>query len=265
MSMKNKAVIAIAVWIPAVAACLLFNAMVNKAEAECGISTAASCEYITVQEPVTEEDQAEQPAAQDVKYRIDYIDGVEVQRIHVEEEQQVAGVQSWPAEFTFDMVSKQLDRLRDTYPDSYYWNHEITAENKGETVNGTWIEKWEDVVTDHPCNHEFDRIGQYGCNAFDHGTACWGFANKVFYDVFGIRAYATDRLYDVENIAVGDHVRFNYTHSAIVVARDGDKIALLECNYNCRDCRIQWDRVDSIKNVSWYQHADNWDQVDRRP
>ncbi len=265
MSVKNKAVIFLAVGIPAVAACLFFNAVVNQAEAECGISTAASCEYITVQEPVTEEEQAEQPAVQDVKYGIDYIDGVEVQRTHVEKEAQVAGVQSWIGEIAFDMVSKQLDELRDVYPDGYYWNHEITAENKGQTVNGTWIETWEDVVTSHPCNHDFDRIGLYGCNAFDHGIACWGFANKVFYEVFGIRAYDTDRLYDVENISVGDHVRFNYTHSAIVVARDGDKITLLECNYDNKNCQILWDRVDSIKNVIWYQHADNWDLVDRKP
>jgi len=272
MSMKVRSVHFLAVWIPAVAVCVFFGTMI-KAEAECGISTAASCEYITVQEPVadgevvresgTDGNQAGQPAMKEVKYRIDYIDGVEVQRTVVENEQRVAGAQSWPTEIAIDMVSKQLDQLRDKYPDSYYWNHEITEENKGKTVNGTWIETWEDVVTTHPCNHDFDRVGQYGCNAFDHGIACWGFANKVFYEVFGIRAYDTERLYDVENISVGDHVRFNYTHSAIVVARDGDKITLLECNYNCKNCQIQWDRVDSIKNVVWYQHAENWDEVDR--
>lgn len=250
MSVKNKAVIILA-------ACLLLSTMILQAEAECGISTAASCEYITIQEPVTEEDPGEQSVVQDVKYRIDYIDGVEVQRIHVEEEQQVAGAQSWTAENGFDMVSKQLDQLRVQYPDNFYWNHEITEENKGETVIGTWSETWKDIVTSQPCNHDFDNVGQYGCNAFDHGIACWGFANKIFYEVFGIRASATERLYDVENIAVGDHVRFNYTHSAIVVARDGNRITLLECNYNGNNCRIQWDRVDAICNVSWYQHADN--------
>lgn len=263
--MKNKAVIVLATGITAVAACLLLSTTIHPAEAECGISTAASCEYITIQEPVTEEDPAEQPVTQDVKYRIDYIDGVEVQRIHVGEEQQVAEALSGPAEVAFDMVSKQLDQLRVQYPDSFYWNHEITEENKGETVIGTWNETWKDVVTSHPCNHDFDKVGQYGCNAFDHGIACWGFANKIFYEMFGIRASAEDRLYDVENITVGDHVRFNYTHSAIVVARNGNRITLLECNYNSNNCLIQWDRVDTISNVSWYQHAENWEQVNRRP
>lgn len=234
------------------ATCVLFLILNPfQASAECGIGTAASCEYITVQ---VEEKQAEQTVIRDVKYRINYIDGIEVQRVNVEEERAATNVPT-------NQVAQQLNQLRTKYPNGYYWDHEITAENKNETVNGTWIEKWADNVTPNPCNHDFDRIGICGCNAFDHATACWGFANKVFYETFGIRASTEERLYDVENISVGDHVRFNYVHSAIVIARDGDKIALLECNYNNKNCQIQWDRIDSIKNVSWYQHADNWDQI----
>ena len=228
--MKNKFTIGVFI-----AACLFFT--VGQVKAECGIGTAASCEYIVVQE--------EQP----VKYRIDYEDGIEVQRINVDEARKAE--QNRPK-----IVSEQLDQLRTLYPNGYYWNHEITAENIGQTVNGTWIETWQNSVTSRPCNHDFDKVGKCGCNAFDHATACWGFANKVFYDVFGIRASTMEKRTDIENISVGDHVRFNYVHSAIVIARDGDKVTLLECNYNNRDCQIQWDRVDSIKNIIWYQHTD---------
>ena len=262
MSVRNRTVIVFAVLMSAVAACLFFNDMA-KADG-CGIDTAASCEFIIVQEPATDGEPAGQAEVKDVKYRIDYIDGVEVQRAPADAVPQVAGVQSWTAEPAANTVSTKLEQLRVKYPDSYYWNHEITAENAGETVNGTWIETWNDEVTSHPCNHEFDKVGQYGCNAFDHGIACWGFANKVFYDVFGIRAYSEERLYDVDNIAVGDHVRFNYTHSAIVLSRNGNRITLLECNYNSNCCQIRWDRIDTIQNVLWYQHADNWEKVNKQ-
>ena len=158
-------------------------------------------------------------------------------------------------------VSARLELLRGKYPHNCFWNHEITRENVGKTVNGTWDETWCESVTEHPCNHSFDRIGQYGCNAFDHGIACWGFANRVFYEVFGIRAYSLERRYDVENISVGDHVRFRYNHSAIVLSCSGSKVTLLECNYNNSECRIQWERTEHISNIIWYQHADNWDRV----
>ena len=162
---------------------------------------------------------------------------------------------------TAGMVSVRLEQLRGKYPHNYYWNHQITKENVGKTVNGTWDETWCESVTTHSCNHSFDTIGQYGCNAFDHATACWGFANRVFYEVFGIRASSMGKRYDMENISVGDHVRFKYTHSAIVLSRSGNRITVLECNYEYTHCRIQWDRTDSISNVIWYQHADNWDRI----
>ena len=36
-------------------------------------------------------------------------------------------------------VSARLELLRGKYPHNCFWNHEITRENVGKTVNGTWI------------------------------------------------------------------------------------------------------------------------------
>ena len=40
---------------------------------------------------------------------------------------------------TAGMVSVRLEQLRGKYPHNCFWNHEITRENVGKTVNGTWI------------------------------------------------------------------------------------------------------------------------------
>ena len=228
MGVKIRRITVTAVLITALAAGLFINSTA-KAEADSGVSAAARGESIIAQGTVTSGKQ-----------------------------QANAGGNTGDVTAADNRVSARLELLRGKYPHNYFWNHPITSENVGKTVNGTWVETWCDIVTEHPCNHSFDQIGQYGCNAFDHGIACWGFANRVFYDVFGVRPYSLERRYDVENISVGDHVRFKYNHSAIVLSCSGNKVTLLECNYNNAECRIQWDRTDLVSNIIWYQHADNW-------
>ena len=77
-------------------------------------------------------------------------------------------------------------------------------------------------------------MGQYECNYFDGGVQCWGFAVKVFYDIFGVRASKMKKLYDKENIKVGDYLRFGTDsdgHSAVVIARSGNTLTLVEGNF----------------------------------
>jgi len=228
---KNRCVTITAVLITVIAA-ILFSSNTGNAEAGRSVTTAAMRETVTVQKAVS----------------------------HLER-QEHTGRKAGDVKAAGNRVSARLELLRRKYPQNHYWNHPITEENIGKTVEGTWDETWCDIVTQHPCSHSFNKIGLYGCNAFDHGIACEGFANRIFYEVFGLRASSMERRYDVDNISVGDLVRFNYTHSAIVLSCGGNKVTLLECNYKYADCVIQWDRTDLVSEIIWFQHADNWDQV----
>ena len=70
--------------------------------------------------------------------------------------------------------------------------------------------------------------GAYDCNYFDGGYQCHGFASRLFYEIFGVRASTLESEKTKPfNIKPGDLVRLNKdTHSAIVLSVKGDKFTV---------------------------------------
>ncbi len=166
-----------------------------------------------------------------------------------------------------NFVAYKLNELRHQFPDGKYWNHYIDSNTVGYDAYEHKDAKWKDSVTDHPCNHNANYEGNYDCNCFDGASQCYGFANRIFYAVFGQQCTSLQPRYDMENVMPGDHVRIgSWTgtsgHSAIVIARSGNTLTLVECNYDYK-CGIQWNRQANINEFSSFKHATNWDSVNQ--
>ena len=163
-------------------------------------------------------------------------------------------------------VADRLNALRTKFPDGKYWNHYCgsTHNNKGPfdtCTSSTCMNP--DSWTNTPCTTHNGVVGKggYDCNCFDGGIQCFGFANKIFYDVFGVKASQMSWRYDKENVAVGDWIRVdNDGHSAVVLSRSGNNITIVEGNYS-KNCMIKWDRTISINTITYFKHATNYDAV----
>ena len=169
-----------------------------------------------------------------------------------------------PAPAEYDGVAYRIQNLAAKFPHGRFWNHYVAAPS--DRTVGYPYDFYSDTVTDTPCaDHDGGAdIGEYDCNAFEAATQCWGFANKCFYEVFGVHcsdpAYTTTHT-NKWDILPGDHVRIG-GHSVFVKERNGSKIRLIECNYGPR-CQIRWERELDIASfeVEWIRHANNWEQV----
>ncbi len=179
-----------------------------------------------------------------------------------------------PAEAAEDGITIRINELRTKFPHKKFWNHYVTKSSEA-GLSASKNEAFADSVTSSPCaSHNANaKVGQYECNYFDGGIQCWGFAVKVFYDIFGVRASKMPKKYDIENIKVGDYLRFGTDsdgHSAVVIARNGNTLTLVEGNYHPSAtqagikstlCYIYWDRKVNINTVSYYKRASNYDTV----
>lgn len=167
-------------------------------------------------------------------------------------------------------VEARLNSLRSKYPNRYFWNHKVTAySNNADELMRNGNESFADSVTTSPCatHNSVASVGQYDCNYFDGGVQCYGFAGKVFYDVFGQRKSQLTRIYDNKyGVQVGDYVRVNNDgHSAVVLSKSGNSITVVECNLDgsgpAYNCMIRWDATYSIDSITYYCHATNYDSV----
>lgn len=165
---------------------------------------------------------------------------------------------------TVDFPTK-VTELKTKFPHGKYWNHVgMTTDNS-------------DGYTDQPClKHKTNGVDHvYGtngctCNHFAGGghlsaTQCMGFANKLGYDVFGNTTWTTisnPTDAQISQIKVGDIVRLSIGHSVFVITKEGNDITVGEANYPNR-CIINWDRkvTLSTSNVTYYEHANNYDAV----
>ena len=179
------------------------------------------------------------------------------------------GGQSFPAHAATDGITRRINDLRSKFPDGKYWNHiRRVAGDDGDSLLNNWNNSYGDYVSDHGCatHNGVAAIGQYDCNAFDGAIQCYGFANKVFYDIFGEHCPNLSRRTDISNISIGDHIRFTEWggggHSAIVIARSGDTLTLVEGNYG-NHCMIKWGRTVSLSGsgIVGFYHASNWQTV----
>lgn len=157
----------------------------------------------------------------------------------------------------------RLGELRAKFPDGKYWNHLANSYHNNDGPYNTCTNENcmnPDSYTDTPCttHNGFAGVGCYDCNNFDSGIQCFGFANKIFYDVFGVYASQMQKRYDFDNISIGDWIRVNNdSHSAVVIDRSGSNLTVVEANYGT-NCMIQWNRTININTVTYYKHASNW-------
>lgn len=181
-------------------------------------------------------------------------------------------VMGTPAQAAGNGVAQKISQLRSKFPHHAYWNHWIDNWNQsGDALMQRGDESYQDSVTQSQCaNHNGVSIPGFDCNYFDGGIQCWGFAGKIFYDIFGVRKSQMARRTDLANISVGDYVRFGSDgngHSAVVIGRNGDSLTLVEGNFNNR-CMINWDRQINLWNgdpyvgkIAYFCHASNYDTV----
>lgn len=166
-------------------------------------------------------------------------------------------------------VLDRLNSLRTVFPQGYHWNHYVsTASEAGNACD----EKFQNSITQYECaNHEAvdhrgwsnaDYVGHYDCNYFDGGWQCFGFARKVFWEVFKVRVSTLTAQYDRQNVRVGDLISYaSQEHYAIVLAVNGNNLSVLSGNYDGR-CSINWDDATTKSNVKCYYRAPNYDTID---
>ncbi|MBQ7597301.1 MAG: hypothetical protein IJU56_01815 [Clostridia bacterium] len=167
-------------------------------------------------------------------------------------------------------IEQRLNALRSRFPQGWYWNHKVTNNsNSGDQLRARWDESFSDSVTQSPCatHNGTGAVGQYDCNFFDGGIQCFGFAGKIFYEVFGQRKSQLSQRTDKYNVMKGDYIRINNnTHSAVVLSRNGNSINVVECNLDqagaSYNCYIRWDKTYSVDSITYFMHATNYDEID---
>ena len=169
-------------------------------------------------------------------------------------------------------VYNKLVSLQSAYPSGKFWNHKVTSSsNTGDALAKNKNESLADSVTSTACHsHNMSNVptGKYDCNYFDGGMQCDGFAKRIFYRVFGQRVTALGNRTDTANLRVGDFVRFNFGHSAIVYSISGNTLHVVECNLSRygahRNCEIRWNGSEnnySKANISYFRRASNYDSI----
>ncbi len=162
-------------------------------------------------------------------------------------------------------IALNIQLLRSKFPHDKFWNHKTNSNHNHVGVYSSCRNPAcnnPDGWTDYPCStHDgVVGVGGYDCNNFDNAIQCMGFAMKLFYDVHGVSARNVQQRYDIQNVGVGDYIRMlDDTHSALVIARNGDYITVAECNlYGAgNQCRIRWDYTYHISTVNYFCHSDS--------
>lgn len=174
-----------------------------------------------------------------------------------------------------DGILERIEALKLQFPDGCYWNHLVVNGLDGDTLLANRDGRYGDSVTNTPCATHSGRASnqQYDCNFYGGGLQCWGFACKIFYEIFGQDCAALPRRYDKENIAVGDYVRFGSDqngHSFVVTGKEGGVVTVVECNFGASAsdrCKIKWGRKIDLNaspyglSFGYYIHADNYEEV----
>lgn len=186
----------------------------------------------------------------------------------------VMSVCAVPAEAAEDGITLRINALKTKFPHKKFWNHYVTKASEA-GLSQKKNEAFANTVTSHPCaSHNANaKVGQYECNYFDGAIQCMGFALKVFYDIFGVRASKLTKRTDTENIKVGDYIRIPTDtggHSAVVIGRSGNTLTVVEANFHpdgsaagiaATLCYIYWGRTMSLSRVSHYIRASNYDTI----
>ncbi|MDE7424377.1 MAG: cadherin-like beta sandwich domain-containing protein [Lachnospiraceae bacterium] len=166
------------------------------------------------------------------------------------------GVQAANTSGSFE---QRILQLQQKFPAGKYWNH------MGSSVNNP------DGYTNIPCTHHGNCSkngygGWCGCNSFNgQSIQCFGFAEKLGYDVFGTNPRTSWIKYNsLSNVRPGDIIRYkNNGHSIFVTNVVGDTITFADCNSD-NHCKIRWNATinkANIVNFNYVKHANNYDDV----
>lgn len=144
-----------------------------------------------------------------------------------------------------EYVTKCLNELREIFPHGKYWNHvgsEISVK-----------EPTPYYVTDTPCTHHTAPGNNFCsdyCNRYYSAASrsmnmqCLGFARLLSDEIFGENA-PVHSYRDLNQLRVGDHIRFKYNsgnHSVTVTGIYDTYITVVEVNRDFRTCKIEWER-----------------------
>jgi len=162
-------------------------------------------------------------------------------------------------------IAGNIQLLRAKFPHNKFWNHRTNGNHNHVGVYESCRNPAcnnPDGWTDYPCSSHNGAvgIGGYDCNNFDNAIQCMGFAKKLFFDLHGVHVYDLALRYDRQNVSVGDYIRMlDDTHSALVIARNGDYITVAECNLygDGNQCRIRWDHTYHISTINHFAHSDS--------
>ena len=122
------------------------------------------------------------------------------------------GGRSFAAYAATDGITMRLNNLKTKFPNGKYWNHlRKVSGDDGNTLMYNFDNSYSDCISDYPCatHNGTPPIGQYDCNAFDGAIQCYGFANKLFYEIFGLYCSKLTKRTDKANISIGDHIRIS--------------------------------------------------------
>lgn len=153
-------------------------------------------------------------------------------------------------------IKERIESLKEKYPDGMYWNHMGYAARQRNT------NYYSETVTSIPCNHAL--YGTSYCNSYINysvdyviGVQCDGFARKLSDEIFDANAEKTDYSYNFDAIKVGDYIRYNDSHTVLVIEKDEDSIQVAECNIG-GTCVIHWGRritrseLDNCRKVTCF-------------
>lgn len=162
---------------------------------------------------------------------------------------------------TSGSFDQRISQLKAKFPNRKYWNHMGSSANN---PNG---------YTSTPCTHHRSGYcsskgynGWCGCNSFNNQSIqCFGFAEKLAYDVFGTNPSRTwTKSYSLNNVKKGDIIRYkNNGHSIFVTNVSGNTITYADCNSDGH-CLIRWDVTiakSAVTGFNYVQHANNYSEI----
>ena len=148
--------------------------------------------------------------------------------------------------------------LKEKYPHGKYWNH-MPDRGTGPEYNN------QDGWTEEPCpgHNSYCGTSMQTCNGYapndrEISWQCWGYADKLGYDLTGLDPESTGSGWQkftgsgaADSLKAGDIIRYqgNYTaHVLFITAVDGDTVTFTDCNIDGH-CIIRWDQTISLSTL----------------
>ena len=161
-----------------------------------------------------------------------------------------------------------INDLKSKFPSGKYWNHIVgSGHNYWNGVEDSGSCNNPDGYTSSPCQYHNGTNAPWGqpdCNSFDAGQECVGFARKLFYDYYGVRATNNMASWYVgtTDLKPGDVLTYNGKgtygstgHTVWIIGKTSDHYVIADCNWG-NTCQIRWDAnlyfsdIYSVKSAS---------------